>query len=433
MKDRSALQTLKRDWLSTYEDRNELSRRANAAAEKHIARGQRTRFNSGMPFPVYIHSGKGSRFTDADGNDVLDCNAGWNSSFVGRGNLAVAAAAAEAMERLGAPGGAMHPSPVRDEFAELLCHRTPGADRIVFAPSGSEANTYALRLARSYTGKHNIIRMKGGFHGQHDALLGEQSIIAGTASASRDGIVTVGFNDIDAVRGVLEKFAESTAAIIVEPMMTIPGAVHQRGSFLADLRAEARRHDVLLVVDEVITGSRFAVGGATEFYDLEPPDLIVMGKMLGGGLPTAVVAGRADVVEASISASNTHAQNPVALAAAVAAMHECGPEVFARAADMGERLRTALSGVCDELPIPVQVTGDGPCAGIHFTSDEVIDYDTAERADHDLWRLMCLGLANEGLALSSRTFGPTSVWTEDDLAESIEGFGNVLKAISTAH
>lgn len=430
----SHLDALEVQWLETYNQRNARSYQANQSAQEFIAKGQRNRFNSGMPYPVYIQSGSGSRFTDLDGNTVLDCNAGWNASFIGRAHPAVTAAVTKAMRDIGAPGGAMHPSPVRDEFAELLCARIPGAERVVFAPSGSEANTYALRLARAFTGQQTVIRVAGGFHGQHDALLGEQSSKAGISPTAHNNIITVPFNDLPAVQEEMRRHQGNVAAVIAEPMMTIPGAIHQRHGYLQGLRDETQKHGVLLILDEVITGCRFAVGGATEYYGLaSPPDLIVMGKMLGGGLPVAVVAGRADVVEQPISASNTHAQNPVALAAAVATLQTTTTAVFAEAAAKGEMLRHSLRELAENLGISLAVTGDGPCAGLHFSNEEIVDYATAERADHRLWRLMCLGLANQGLGLTSRTFGPTAAWSDADLDTALDAFESTLTAISKAH
>ena len=432
MTNTSTLKALEDEWLETYYRRNALSKAANESAQNFIAKGQRTRFNSGMPYPVYIQRGSGSHFTDVDGNDILDCNAGWNASFIGRSHPIVAAAVHDAMNQLGAPGGAMHPSPIRDEFAQQLCERIPGAERVVFAPSGSEANTYALRLARSFTGHQTVIRVAGGFHGQHDALLGEQSSKAGISPTAHDNIITVPFNDLAAVNEALDLHPGSVAAVIAEPMMTIPGAVHQRNGFLEGLRSATQRHGTLFILDEVITGCRFAVGGASEYYGFEAPDLIVMGKMLGGGLPVAVVTGRADILEQPISASNTHAQNPVALAASVATMRLTTKEVFTEAASKGEKLREELRGLSARLTMPLAITGDGPCVGLHFTSEEVIDFASAERADHGLWRLMCLGLANTGLGLTSRTFGPNAAWTDEDLEFAIQTFTSTLTAISRA-
>lgn len=429
----SYLDALEVQWLETYNQRNTRSHQANQTAEKFIARGQRSRFNSGMPYPIYISSGKGSHFKDLDGNNVLDCNAGWNASFIGRAHPAVTAAVHIAMSELGAPGGAMHPSPIRDEFAQLLCSRIPGAERVIFAPSGSEANTYALRLARAFTGKQTIIRVAGGFHGQHDALLGEQSSKTGLSPTAQANVITVPYNNLPAVRDVLQASGGSVAAVIAEPMMTIPGAIHQRNGYLQGLRDETRKQGALLILDEVITGCRFAAGGATEYYQISAaPDLVVMGKMLGGGLPVAVVAGRADIVEQPISASNTHAQNPVALAAAVATMQITTPSVFADAAAKGEKLRQSLRGLASTHGIALAVTGDGPCVGVHFSSEDIMDYASAERADHRLWRLMCLGLANQGLGLTSRTFGPTAAWSDNDLNTAVAAFETTLGAMAKA-
>ena len=428
----STLNDLRAEWLALYNQRTTRSRMANEAAARSIAQSQRSRFNSAMPHPIYIDHGEGAHFVDIDKNHFLDCNAGWNAAFLGRGHPAITAAVGQAMSLLGAPGGSMHPSAKRDEFARLLCDRVRGAERVVFAPSGSEANTYALRLARSFTGKQTVIRMAGDYHGQHDALLGEQSSKAGTATGAQNNVITVPFNDLPAVRAALDAHQGTTAALISEPMMTIPGAVHQRDHFLHDLRAITREYGVLFILDEVITGCRFAVGGASDYYDFEPADLVVMGKMLGGGLPTAAVVGRAAILEQPISASNTHAQNPVTLAAAVAALELSTADEHRRVALMGERLRSGLRATAADLPIPVQITGDGPCAGIHFTSDEVVDFTSAERANNELWRLLCVGIANNGLGLTSRTFGPTMAWTDTDVDYALGVFSATLKNIAHA-
>ncbi|WGR92586.1 aminotransferase class III-fold pyridoxal phosphate-dependent enzyme [Bradyrhizobium sp. ISRA443] len=429
----AAVEELRSAWQAEYGQKHAKSAAANRQSSAAIALTQRTRFNSGMPFPVYVAEGSGAWFTDIDGNRFLDCNAGWNASLFGRGNPVITAAISDAAARLGAPGGAMHPSLIRDEFASLICSRIPGAERVVFAPSGSEANTYALRLARSATGRQKILRVRGGFHGQNDHLLQGGSSVRGLPTGLSAWQVDMPYNDIEQSVRLIEQHASDLAAVIVEPMMTIPGAVHQRNGYLQAIRTAAFKNEVPFILDEIITGNRFAVGGAAELLGIAPPpDLTVIGKMLGGGLPVAAVVGRTELVEQPISASNTHAQNPVTLAASVANMKLATPEVFARVCALGARLREGLRTAAAGLRIPVQVTGEGPCAGIHFTGEEVVDADTAERANQDLWRLMCLGVTNRGLAITSRTFGPIAPYTGEDVEHVISVFTESLRAIDQA-
>jgi glutamate-1-semialdehyde 2,1-aminomutase len=427
------LRLLQLEWLDQFRRRTRLSAEADQAAANDIAKTQRSRFSSGMPYPVYISEGSGARFTDLDGNPYLDCTAGWNAGLLGRGDPSIAAAVAEEMGRTGAPGGAMHPSLVRDHFAQMVCTRVPGAERLLFAPSGSEANTYALRLARAATGREKILRMKGGYHGQGDYLLAPKSSLLGLPGSVSSAVLECPYNDADSVDRILAAHTDEVAAIICEPMMTIPGAVHQRSSFLQRVRSISLDHDVPFILDEVITGMRFATGGATEFYAVTPPpDLIVMGKMLGGGLPVAVVAGRRDLVERPISASNTHAQHPVALAAAVAQMERVSPREYRQLSDQGGTLRAGLRAIARDLPFPLQVTGDGPCCGVHFTEHEVTNAAIAQEADQELWRLMCLGATNLGLAISSRTFGPILPYEDRDVQCVLQAFARTLDEIGRA-
>lgn len=429
----NALDALADEWLSEYQVKHAQSAAAGEASAQFIAATQRTRFSSGMPYPLYIAQGEGAYFTDLDGNEFIDCNAGWNANLFGRGNPAIADAVASEARRVGAPGGAMHPSLLRDEFAQIVCTRVPGAERLLFAPSGSEANSYALRLARSYTGNHKILRVHGGFHGQNDYLLQGGSSLRGLPPAAAEGHIDMPYNDLEESIRLIEEHRHELAAVIAEPMMTIPGAVHQRDGYIQGVRAAALDVGVPFILDDVIAGCRFAAGGATEFLGLTPPpDLIVMGKMLGSGLPVAVVAGRADIVEQPISASNTYAQNSVNFAAAIAGMKLATHDVYDRLNRQGANLRRRLREIANNLDVPLQVTGDGPCAGLHFTNADVVNAAVADAANQNLWRIMCLGVTNRGIGISSRTFGPIAPFTDVDVDRVLATFAEVLEAIDRA-
>ncbi len=431
--DNTRLGELESAWLASFAQRTTRSRDQDARCSGNLAIGQRQRFSSGLPNPIYIETGQGAYFDDLDGNRYLDLTAGWNAAMLGRGHPAVAEAVGQAMASIGAPGGAMHPSRLRDELAAEVCDRVPGAERLAFAPSGSEANQFAVRLARARTGKEAILRCEGGYHGQYDYLVGGEMPRKGLPSAVAQAVAEVPFNDADAAISELRRLADRLCAVIVEPMMTIPGAVEQRFDFLQSIRTEAADLGVPFILDEVITGFRFAAGGAAEYYGIDPPpDIAVLGKMLGGGLPVAAIAGRAQIVEQVVSMSNTHAQNPVCIAAGLASLRQLDSDSYARVCALGLRLRDGLSEIAADLPIDLQVTGDGPCCGLHFTREQVLDHATASRADRRLWRLMCVGMANEGYCLSSRTFGPIDPYSEEDVDACLAAFARTLANVAAA-
>jgi glutamate-1-semialdehyde 2,1-aminomutase len=420
-------------WHSAVTQRTSASLAADASAGATQPATQRQRFSSGLPHPIYIASGAGAYFDDLDGNRYLDLTAGWNSAILGRANPAISEAVYEAMKRAGAPGSAMHPSLARDRLAETLCSLVPSAERVIFAPSGSEANAFAVRFARAFTGRNRVMRMEGGYHGQYDYLVGGDSPSLGLPEHVSQDVISVPFNDIEACKEALSGNADSLAAVFVEPLMTIPGAIHQRDDFLDQLRTAALDAGVPFVLDEVITGMRFGRGGASRHYKFTvPPDLVVMGKMLGGGLPVAAVVGSAEILEAKVSASNTHAQNEVCLSAALAMIDQVADADFMRLHAQGERLRAGLRSIGGQLSIPIAVTGDGPCVGLHFTNEDVVDYATAKQADQRMWRIMCTGMALAGFSLSSRTFGPILPFVDEDIDATLKAFQRTLTAMDEA-
>ncbi|MGA3363312.1 MAG: aminotransferase class III-fold pyridoxal phosphate-dependent enzyme, partial [Solirubrobacteraceae bacterium] len=194
----TTLEELEATWKSALIARTRTSLNADKAAAATQPATQRQRFSSGLPHPIYIESGSGAYFDDLDGNRYLDLTAGWNAAILGRSNPAIRDAVAGAMTRSGSPGGAMHPTLGRDRLAAKLCELVPGAERVIFAPSGSEANAYAVRLARAFTGRNRVLRMDGGYHGQYDYLVGGESSRLGLPEHVLDEVVTVPFNDIEA-------------------------------------------------------------------------------------------------------------------------------------------------------------------------------------------------------------------------------------------
>ena len=303
--------------------------------------------------PPILVRGAGPHVWDADGNRYLDYVGAFGPLLLGHAHPAVVEAircAAEAGGSFGATG----PGEIR--LAELIRSRMPSIERIRFVNSGTEAAMSALRVARAATGRDLVIKFDGGYHGHADSLLVEAG--SGVATLSLPGSAGVpaavaaqtlvaAYNDLDSVAGLLDRHPGQVAAVIVEPVAANMGVVAPLAGFLEGLRRLADRAGAVLVFDEVITGFRVAPGGAQELYGVRP-DLTVLGKIIGGGLPVGAFGGRADLLDLVAPAgpvyqAGTLSGHPLVMAAGEATLKELTPAVYAgletRAARLAEGLR----------------------------------------------------------------------------------------------
>jgi glutamate-1-semialdehyde 2,1-aminomutase len=303
--------------------------------------------------PPILVRGEGPHVWDADGNRYLDYVGAFGPLLLGQAHPAVVEAIRRAAEA-GGPFGATGPGEVR--LAELIRSRMPSIERIRFVNSGTEAAMSALRVARAATGRDLVIKFDGGYHGHADSLLVEAG--SGVATLSLPGSAGVPaavaaqtlvatYNDLPSVAGLLDHHPGQVAAVIVEPIAANMGVVAPVDGFLEGLRRLADRAGALLVFDEVITGFRVAPGGAQELYGVQP-DLTVLGKIIGGGLPVGAYGGRADLLDLVAPAgpvyqAGTLSGHPLVMAAGEATLKELTPAVYAgleaRSARLAEGLR----------------------------------------------------------------------------------------------
>ncbi len=299
--------------------------------------------------PRVIDRAVGSRLWDVDGNELIDYVGSWGPMILGHAHPAVTRAITDAARR-GTSYGA--PNPQEVELGELIAAAMPHVERLRFVSSGTEAAMSALRLARAATGRDLIVKMAGGYHGHADALLVEAGsgaiglpASAGvTAGAARDTLVAP-YGDASHVERLLAQ--HMVAAVIVEPMAANMGVVPPPPGYLQRLRAATQEHGAVLIFDEVITGFRIARGGATERYGVTP-DLVVLGKIIGGGLPVGAYGGRADLMrlvapEGPVYQAGTLSGNPLAMAAGVATLGQLTPDLYAGLEVAGARLAAGLA------------------------------------------------------------------------------------------
>ena len=315
--------------------------------------------------PRVIERASGARVWDVDGNELIDYVGSWGPMILGHAHPAVVSAI-QAAAAHGTSYGA--PNAHEVELAELIIDAMPSIERLRFVSSGTEAAMSAVRLARAATGRDGIIKMAGGYHGHADALLveagsgafGMPASAGVTAGAARDTRVAP-FNDAGAVEELLA--ADGVAAVIVEPVAANMGVVPPAEGYLERLRDLTSRHGALLIFDEVITGFRVAGGGAQDRYGVAP-DLTVLGKIIGGGLPVGAYGGCADLMrhvapDGAVYQAGTLSGNPLAMAAGAATLRELTPRIYQRLEEAGAALETGLRDAAKAAGTSVRISRVG--------------------------------------------------------------------------
>ena len=417
--------------VETYRSRTVRSAELYVRGLDHLPGGVTRSIQAYAPHPTYMATGSGCRITDVDGNEYLDLMNNYGALIHGHAHPRVVEAI-EAQVAAGTEYGG--PSEIQLRFAETLVARVPSLERVRFTPSGTEAVMYAIRVARAFTNRQKILKFEGCYHGGYDDVLvsvdqglGETDWPRGTpASAGVHGADTLvaPFNNIDTTKRIINDHAGELAAVIVEPVM-VRGMIPATHAFLRGLREIATAHELLLIVDEIVT-FRLGMGGAQEFYGVLP-DITVLGKLIGGGLPIGAVGGRADIMSYFDPAhscpahhSGTFAGNPVACAAGLVVLELFTPQAIDRLHGLGDRLRSGLQAALADLDISAQGTGCGMLVGLHLTDAPVTDYRSARVADREGMRWLHMALLNRGLfTRASGSYFLSTVMGESDIDEAV--------------
>ena len=394
-----------------------------------------------------VARGEGSTIYDTEGKAYIDYVMGSGPLLLGHAHPAIVKAVQEQIGK----GSQYHwLSEPTVRLAERMCQVIPCAEQIRFMGTGSEATMFAMRVARVFTHREKILKFEGGFHGLHDyAMLSNIKAgaaafptpahdIGGIPKGAADSVLVAPFNDLTATDEILGRHSGEVAAVIVEPLQR---TIRPQPGFLAGLRDLTKRHNVLLIFDEIVTGFRLAYGGAQEFYGVTP-DLATYGKAVTCGFPLAAICGRKDLMATADPArkgtmdfsclSGTLSGNPIACAAGLAALAELSrPGVYQRLAAIGQRLREGMAEIAKHQGVAMQSLGEGPIAQPVFIdpSRPITRESDLKGADGARARRIGIELIKRGIfVVPGAKMYLSLMHTDADLEKTLAVFEEALKA-----
>lgn len=420
-------------------------------ARESLAGGVSSPFRAKAPVPLYLTDASGSRIRDVDGNEYIDYSLAWGPLILGHRHPRLVETLRAQAER---PHiyGAQHE--LEFQLAETLQQHIPCAERLAFTSSGSEAVQIALRLARAFTRRPLIVKFEGHYHGWMDSVLlsykpdarqldsvedtrGIPGSLGQVANAA-DNVLIAPWNDLPAVERLFADRGAEIAAIITEPVACNSGCLLPEPGYLQGLASVAKRHGALLILDEVITGFRLALGGAQAFYDITP-DLATFGKAIGGGLPLSVLAGRREILDmmsgGGVAFGGTFNGNPIALAAAAATIQvlsEDNGRPLEDAKCIGESIMRGLEATARELGLPLVVTGFGTAFALHFNArGSLRSYRDTLDDDRELLDRCLLAALEQGINIlpDGRLYVSTA-HSRQDADETVSAMGRAFRSLT---
>ncbi len=374
--------------------------------------------------PVFVARGEGAELVDVDGNRYVDWVMSWGPLIAGHAHPEVVSAVAAAVAA-GTSFGA--PTEAEVELAAAVVERVPSAEMVRMTSSGTEASMSALRLARAATGRDPIVKFAGAYHGHVDGLLAD----AGSGLATQGIPASPGVTAAQAEDTVVVPWGASppdieAAAVICEPYPANMGLVLPKDEYLRSLRGYADATGALLIFDEVITGFRVGPGGAQEREGVTP-DLTVLGKVIGGGLPAAAYAGRRDLMEqvapaGDVYQAGTLSGNPLATAAGLATLRLLDERAYARLDELARTLAAGLENAARAAGITASAVATIGLLTLFFAPEPPRDYEQAKACDTDAYAAFCRGMLDRGIYLPPSQFEawfPSLAHTDDHVQRTV--------------
>jgi len=384
--------------------------------------------------PVFLQKAKGAYLYDVDGNQYIDYINSWGPMILGHAFEPVVKAIQEKALDSTSFGA---PTELEIEMAELIKSMVPNVDLIRMVSSGTEACMSAVRLARGYTGKNKIIKFEGCYHGHADSFLVKagsgvatfniQTVPGVTAGVSEDTLVAP-YNDLDAVKKLVEENKNEIAAIIIEPVAGNMGCILPEGGFLQDLRKLCTEEEIIFIFDEVMTGFRLAQGGAQERLNIEA-DLVTYGKVIGAGMPVGAFGGKLEIMKhiaplGNVYQAGTLSGNPLAMIAGFTLLKELknNPSIYQQLEEKGNYLKEGLEKVLSEAKVPFVINHFGSMISIHFSDHPIVDFASAASANNALFNKFFHAMLARGIYLPPSAFETwflSNALTKEDLDKTI--------------
>ncbi len=398
--------------------KNDKSRRLFKKAQTFIPGGVNSpvrAFKAVGGSPLFIASAKGSKIRDVDGNVYIDYVLSWGPMILGHAHPAVVRAIKAAVDR-----GTSYGAPTRLEvkLAKMVLKAYPSMDMVRMVNSGTEATMSAIRAARGFTGRDKVVKFEGCYHGHADGLLVKAGSGAATfgvpdspgvpGSYARNTL-TVPFNDLKTVKGVIEKDWRNIACVIIEPVVGNMGCVLPKKGFLDGLRKLTRKYGIVLIFDEVMTGFRVSYGGAQAYYGIRP-DMTCLGKVIGGGLPVGAYGGRAEIMsgiapEGPVYQAGTLSGNPLAMTAGIETLKLLSRKgVYERLEEKARALEEGLKDAARRAGVKTRFYRAGTMFCTYFTDREVHDYSSAKLSDTERFARFFRGMLSRGVNLAPSQF-----------------------------
>ncbi len=390
--------------------------------------------------PFFVTEAHGAHLKDADGREYIDYVGTWGPAILGHAPECVVQAVQQAAQK-GLSFGT--PTPAEVDMAETICRLVPSIQKVRMTSSGTEATMSAIRLARGFTGRSRIIKFAGCYHGHSDSLLvaaGSGALTHGepdSAGVPRDVAaltLVLPYNDENAVRQAFKKYRGEIACIIVEPYPGNAGFFLPRPGYLEFLRDITAQHGALLIFDEVMTGFRLSPSGVQGLHGITP-DLTTLGKVIGGGLPVGAFGGRADIMDCisplgPVYQAGTLSGNPLAMAAGLAQLRELERiDAWSRLESLGARLEDGVSKILHDAHLPYVFKRCGSMFCLFFTADDVVDLQSAQKTDFNIFRRYFLRMLDQGIFVAPSPFETGFISTahsEADIDATLHALSHAL-------
>ena len=366
--------------------------------------------------PLFFKSAKGSILTDVDNKEYIDFIGSWGPMILGHCHEPIVKTLKEATNNTTSFGA---PTELAADIAELICKMVPAVEKVRMTNSGTEACMSAIRVARGYTNKEKFIKFEGNYHGHADAFLikaGSGAITLGvpnspgvTKGTAQDTLLAP-YNDLETVKRIINDNTDEIAAIILEPVAGNMGCIPPKKGFLEGLRDLCNQHNIVLIFDEVMTGFRLAKGGASELYGVIP-DMVTLGKIIGGGLPVGAFGGKKEIMDmvapvGPVYQAGTLSGNPIAMSCGYTLLKELNenPNIYTSLEENTAYFEQELRRVFDNKNLKYAINRVGSMISFHFDVDTVQNFEDACSANADFFKKLFHGVLKRGVYFAPSAF-----------------------------